>query len=95
MVGTTVTLFIKFANTATDDPVRADGSIIYPLSPLGSQAGEGGQGDQPKQKKAKRVRLLLDARTELTNEELEVRRPTPSIWSLELRQTLASARELS
>lgn len=53
-----------------------DGSIVLPLSPLGSQAdGETDlRGEQQKRpKKGKRVRLLLDARTELTNEELEVR----------------------
>ena len=47
------------------------------MSPLGSQADPRGDanGEQQKQpKKGKRVRLLLDARTELTNEELEVSR---------------------
>ncbi|GJE86137.1 Rad21/Rec8 family protein [Phanerochaete sordida] len=51
-----------------------EGSIILPLSPLGSQADrDGAAGGDPQQKprKGKRVRLLLDARTELTNEELE------------------------
>ena len=54
-----------------------EGSIILPLSPLGQSPGSRAQdaagpvtGKQPK--KGKRVRLLLDARTELTNEELEV-----------------------
>ncbi|KAF7791880.1 hypothetical protein EIP86_002904 [Pleurotus ostreatoroseus] len=53
-----------------------EGSIILPLSPLGQSPGSRAQdaagpvtGKQPK--KGKRVRLLLDARTELTNEELE------------------------
>lgn len=50
--------------------IQPDGSVIVPFSPVGSQA-EGGQ--DPSTKKPRRVRLLLDARTELTNEELEVR----------------------
>lgn len=50
--------------------MRGDGSVIVPLSPVNA-----GQEDQagPAKKKTKRVRLLLDARTELTNEELQVR----------------------
>lgn len=58
--------------------VFLEGSVIVPLSPLdGSQQmnGDGGDGQQTRQpKKTKHVRLLLDARTELTNEELEVSR---------------------
>ena len=54
--------------------MQLDGSIIVPLSPLGSASQVDG-GQAPNLKKARRVRLLLDARTELTNEELEVHSP--------------------
>ena len=52
--------------------------MIVPLSPLDNSQDQQGQahatGDSEKSKsKKKQVRLLLDARTELTNEELEVR----------------------
>jgi meiotic recombination protein REC8, fungi type len=59
------------ADGRTTEGLAVDGSIILPLSPLGSQCRP--EDEQRKQlKKSKRVRLLLDARTELTNEELEV-----------------------
>lgn len=63
---------------------QPDGSIIVPLLPLTPirdgdvemqpNPDDSLQGEaQPKlKKKAKRVRLLLDARTELTDEELKV-----------------------
>ena len=54
--------------------MQPDGSIIVPLSPLGSASQVDGC-QASNLKKARRVRLLLDARTELTNEELEVRPP--------------------
>lgn len=53
-----------------DEPFGPEGSIILPLSPLGTQAGD--EAEPQGHRKGKRVRLLLDARTELTNEELEV-----------------------
>lgn len=55
----------------------SEGSIVLPLAPLSpvldldEQALADGQ-MQP-ERKTRRVRLLLDSRTELTNEELEVR----------------------
>lgn len=55
-----------------DEVLGPEGSIILPLSPLGTQDAQAGDENQGKgQRKHKRVRLLLDARTELTNEELE------------------------
>ncbi|KAH9858181.1 Rec8 like protein-domain-containing protein [Lenzites betulinus] len=58
------------------------GSIIVPLAPcsphgsdgLGTVAAQAGLDGQPVQRKAKRVRLLLDARTELTDDELKMAR---------------------
>lgn len=61
-----------------------EGSIIVPLMPFspvqdggidaiaGPQLEDGAQ-NKPAQRKTKRVRLLLDARTELTDDELKVR----------------------
>ncbi|KZT65163.1 hypothetical protein DAEQUDRAFT_769100 [Daedalea quercina L-15889] len=67
-----------------EDGVQPDGSIIVPLMPLTPIQGEDIEmqpnPDDPlqqdevqkkPQRKAKRVRLLLDARTELTDEELK------------------------
>ena len=52
------------------DPILAgfarDGSVVFPLSPPAGQ-----DTDKPSRKR-KRVKLLLDARTELTDEELQV-----------------------
>ena len=51
-----------------------EGSVVVPLSPLNASPGPGEDTEAPKKpKRGKQVRLLLDARTELTNEELEVR----------------------
>lgn len=67
----------------TDEVLGPEGSIILPLSPLGTQDGRGGDETQGKgQRKHKRVRLLLDARTELTNEELEVWRSLYPVTTL-------------
>ncbi|KAH9898372.1 Rec8 like protein-domain-containing protein [Cubamyces lactineus] len=49
------------------------GSVIVPLAPL-SPDGQGLQDGKPGQRKPKRVRLLLDARTELTDDELKMAR---------------------
>ena len=51
-------------------------SIVVPLSPLNPDSGleTNEQGVEAVRKKTKRVRLLLDSRTELTNEELQVSR---------------------
>ncbi len=49
-----------------------NGSIILPLSPFNLSPIRGEEEVGRPQKRKKRVRLLLDARTELTNEELEV-----------------------
>ena len=51
--------------------MQPDGSVVVPFSPVGS-AGQAEGGEERGAKKPRRVRLLLDARTELTNEELEV-----------------------
>lgn len=57
---------------ADDVSFTRDGSIVVPLLPLNAELGmEEQEGDAPAKKKTKRVRLLLDARTELTNEELQ------------------------
>lgn len=68
----------------SQDGIQLDGSIIVPLLPLTPiQDGDvemqpnpddplQGEARPKPQKKAKRVRLLLDARTELTDEELKV-----------------------
>ena len=53
-----------------DGFVRGDGSVVVPLSPVNAETEDQGG---PTKKKTKRVRLLLDARTELTNEELQVK----------------------
>lgn len=48
-------------------------SLIPPQSPQDAEAHGGADHEVEKQpKKLKRVRLLLDSRTELTNEELQV-----------------------
>ena len=57
--------------------------MIVPLSPLNNSQNQDGQGHATEENnktksKKKQVRLLLDARTELTNEELEVRVLTSS-----------------
>ena len=58
------------SNAKVDGFVRGDGSVIVPLSPVNAETEDQGG---PTKKKTKRVRLLLDARTELTNEELQVK----------------------
>lgn len=56
------------------DSIQQNGSIILPLSPLGTAAVNGQEdGTALPARTTKRVRLLLDARTELTNAELEAR----------------------
>jgi len=49
---------------------------VLPLQPLREVTAEErnrqNQGMEPRQRKAKRTRLLLDARTELTDDELKV-----------------------
>ncbi|KAI0655106.1 Rec8 like protein-domain-containing protein [Cubamyces menziesii] len=49
------------------------GSVIVPLAPL-SPDDQGVQDGKPSQRKPKRVRLLLDSRTELTDDELKMAR---------------------
>lgn len=46
--------------------------IIVPLSPVAPASETPEQEAEMAQRKTKRVRLLLDSRTELTNEELQV-----------------------
>ncbi|KAI0076094.1 hypothetical protein K474DRAFT_1708496 [Panus rudis PR-1116 ss-1] len=58
-----------------DQPFVRDGSVVVPLSPLRPDDADNQLGEDategPVKRKGKRVRLLLDARTELTNEELQ------------------------
>ncbi|KAI0335243.1 hypothetical protein GY45DRAFT_1268246 [Cubamyces sp. BRFM 1775] len=49
------------------------GSVIVPLAPL-SPDGQAAPDGKPSQRKPKRVRLLLDSRTELTDDELKMAR---------------------
>ncbi|KAJ3551713.1 hypothetical protein NM688_g4549 [Phlebia brevispora] len=64
------------ASALNDGVFHPEGSIILPLSPLNpsprpSDKAEGDELNAKQSRRPKRVRLLLDARTELTNEELE------------------------
>ena len=63
-------------------------SVIVPLAPFSPQGSlhsdpatiaEGAE--KPAQRKGKRVRLLLDSRIELTDEELKVRLPIASVMA--------------
>ncbi|KAI0692763.1 Rec8 like protein-domain-containing protein [Cytidiella melzeri] len=71
-----------------NDFLQPDGSIIVPLSPFGT-ATQVNVGEAPAAKKPRRVRLLLDARTELTNEELERARENYLQGQAGLRNELA------
>ncbi|EPT04358.1 hypothetical protein FOMPIDRAFT_1058151 [Fomitopsis schrenkii] len=84
--GTDTTPSVRPRTRGNEDGIQLDGSIIVPLLPLTPiQDGDvemqpnpddplQGEARPKPQKKAKRVRLLLDARTELTDEELKAAR---------------------
>ncbi|KAI0094873.1 Rec8 like protein-domain-containing protein [Irpex rosettiformis] len=74
-----------------NDMMQPDGSVVVPLSPFGSASQADGDywGPESNLKKPRRVRLLLDARTELTNEELEKARTCYMEGQAELRREQA------
>ncbi|PCH33660.1 hypothetical protein WOLCODRAFT_147744 [Wolfiporia cocos MD-104 SS10] len=78
---------LRQPGTVPDEEQYPEGSIVVPLMPFSPdrdgniqmqvETGEGADQDgteKPAQRQAKRVRLLLDARTELTDEELKAAR---------------------